>query len=309
MPKIRDLPKKVNGGKGGAYGARPVKRVRRTRDDVNTLHDAILSVADEIRPATIRQLYYQLVSRGTIDKTEESYKCVVRNATILRRARRLPFDWIADNTRWMRKPTTHDGVQDLLDDTATLYRRSVWNSQPAYVEIWLEKDALSGVLYDVTEEFDVPLMVTRGYPSVTFLHSAAESIAAVEKPAFLYYLGDHDPSGIDIPRKVEQGIREFAPGAEVHFERVAVTEHQIELMGLPTRPTKKTDSRAKDFKGESVEVDAIPPDDLRCIVRRCIEQHIDQRALDTLRAAESSEREFLRRLAAAHEAKGEEGDQ
>ncbi len=80
----------------------------------------------------------------------------------MRRARELPFHWIADNTRWMRKPTTHDGLSDLLQDTAQLYRRSLWSNQSAYVEIWLEKDALSGVLYPITQEFDVPLMVTRG---------------------------------------------------------------------------------------------------------------------------------------------------
>jgi hypothetical protein len=92
-----------------------------------------------------------------------------------------------------------------------------------YVEIWLEKDALSGVLYPVTSEWDVPLMVTRGYSSLSFLHEAAEAITDQGKPAYIYYFGGHDPSGRDITRATEAGLREFAPAAEIHFKRIAVT--------------------------------------------------------------------------------------
>jgi hypothetical protein len=164
------------------------------------------------------------------------------------------------------------------------------------VEIWLEKDALSGVVYEVTSEWDVPLMVTRGYPSVTYLHEAAEAISAQRKPAYIYYLGDHDPSGVDIPRKVEAGLREFAPRAEIHFQRVAVLPEQIVELQLPTRPTKTTDSRSKHFEGESVEVDAIPPAKLRALVRECNELHVDQHALRVMRVAEKPERTLLQHL-------------
>ena len=124
-------------------------------------------------------------------------------------------------------------------------------------------------------------------------HSAAEAIAAKNKPAFLYYFGDHDPSGCDITRAVERGIREFAPESEISFQRVAVTREQIEAWDLPTRPTKQTDSRSKNFDGESVEVDAIPPARLRTMVRECIEQHIDQEALERTRMIEDQERQTL----------------
>ena len=107
------------------------------------------------------------------------------------------------------------------------------------------------MLYPITAQYDVPLMVTRGYPSLTFLHSAAEGILAEDKPAFLYYLGDHDPSGVHIPQKVESDLREMACGAQIHFERIAVNVDQIEAWNLPTRPTKKTDSRSKAFRGAS----------------------------------------------------------
>jgi hypothetical protein len=106
-----------------------------------------------------------------------------------------------------------------------------------------------------------------------------------------------DPSGLDITRAVEDGIREFAPGADITFERAAVTEDQIITMGLPTRPTKTSDSRSKNFVGESVEVDAIPPGKLRRLAEDCITQHIDDEAHERLMEVEEAERETLYEIA------------
>jgi hypothetical protein len=194
----------------------------------------------------------------------------------------------------MCKPQTHGSLEGALRLTAETYRRSLWANQPVYVEVWLEKDALSGVLIEETAQYDVPLMVTRGYPSLTFLHSAAEAIAAQGKPAFLYYLGDHDPSGVHIPIKTIETIRELAPDAEISFEVISVTTAQITEFQLPTRPTKKSDSRAHNFVGESVEVDAIPSHALRSLVCECIERHLD---VDLLRATERIEAEERATLA------------
>jgi hypothetical protein len=196
----------------------------------------------------------------------------------------------------MRKPVTYNSIEHLLENTARTYRRALWDNQNAYVEIWIEKDALAGVVYDVCREYDVPLMVVRGYGSISFLHGAAEAIKSIGKPTHLYYFGDRDPTGVDISRKIETDLRGFAPDAEIHFERVAVTEKQIQEYKLPTRPTKRTDPRAKTFKGESVELDAIAPNELRRLVRGCIESHIEWNALAVLREAEASEREWLREL-------------
>ncbi len=176
------------------------------------------------------------------------------------------------------------------------YRRSLWDDQDAYVEIWLEKDALAGVVYQETGRWDVPLMVTRGYPSISYLYEAADCISELEKPAYLYYFGDPDPSGVDIPRNVQSRITEFAPDAEIHFETVAVTPEQIKVWQLPTRPTKKTDSRSKSFKGESVEVDAIPPKQLKGLVSDCITQHIDEEIWERTQQIERSEAATLKTL-------------
>src|SRR5262249_30289736 len=157
------------------------------------------------------------------------------------------YDWLADNTRWQRKPTTFNGVADTLQQTANLYRKALWNDANAYVEIWLEKDALSGVIYPVTAVYDMPLMVARGYASLSFLHSAAEYIETLAVPAYIYHLGDFDPSGVNAGEKIEQTLRELAPNAEIIFDRIAVTQQQIAVWDLPTRPTKKSDTRSKDF--------------------------------------------------------------
>ena len=192
---------------------------------METIRAAIYDVLHDDHPATVRQVFYQLVGRGVTEKTEGEYKrTVVRLLTNMRRNREIPFSWIADNTRWMRKPTTHSSLRDMLQMSTETYRRAVWNDQPHYVEIWLEKEALAGVLYEETYEWDVPLMVTRGYSSLSFLHGAAQTITEVGKSTYLYYFGDYDPSGCDITRAVERGIRELAPDAEIYFSRVAVPE-------------------------------------------------------------------------------------
>lgn len=277
--------------------ASPIKRGRRTKAEIEAVCTSIYEVVEAGQPMTVRQVFYQLVTMGVIDKTENEYTSTVgRLLTNMRMAKELPFDWIADNTRWMRKPRTHSSLRSMLDLTRATYRRALWDNQDAYVEVWLEKDALAGVVYEITYEWDVPLMVTRGYASLSFLSDAAATIDAERKPAYLYYFGDWDPSGVDIPRVVEARLTELAPDADITFERVAVVPEQTERWGLPTRPTKKTDTRTKTFKGASVELDAIPPETLRSLVRGCIEPHVDAKALEQTQIAEASEMQFLEKI-------------
>jgi hypothetical protein len=276
------------------YQASPIKRKRRTKAAIESLKSALYDIVAADHPMTVRQIFYQASKLNLVEKTEAAYNNgIVRLLTQMRLEGSLPFGWITDNTRWQRKPETYSSLQSALDRTTECYRRSVWDSQSVYIEIWLEKDALAGVVYEVTDTWDVPLMVTRGYPSMSFTYSAAETIAAENKPTYLYYFGDYDPSGVDISRNLEARLREFAPDAEIHFERVALNAEQIEIMDLPTRPTKKTDSRSKGFIGRSVELDAVPPGILREMVEDCITRHIDKREYKTLQTAEESERKVL----------------
>jgi len=168
---------------------------------------------------TVQQVFYQLVSQSEIAKSEAEYKSTVCQLLVARtREGEIPFGLIADNTRWMRKPKTHSSLQSALQETARTYQRSLLDNVESRVEVWLEKDALAGVLDPITDRWDVPLMVTRGYPSLSFLHSAAEEIEDSDKRTFIHYFGAHDPSGVDIPRCVEEGIRGLAPDVELNFE-------------------------------------------------------------------------------------------
>lgn len=203
-------------------------------------------------------MFYAGTVKGLFPKTEASYNLVCRELKRLRLEGRLPFRYLADNTRWVHQQSTYGGIGELINETARLYRRDLWRENPERVEIWIEKDGLNGVVYEVTDGYAAPLYVVRGYSSLSYLHSAAQTITAEGKPTYIYYLGDLDPSGVDIPIKIEQYLRQFAPRAEIHFSRAAVNPEQIAALGLPTRPTKRSDSRAKTFSGESVELDAVP---------------------------------------------------
>lgn len=260
---------------------------------MTTRHEALIEIVNEIAPCTVRQTFYQATVRGVVDKDEAGYDMVQRALVALRRSGRIKYRQITDNTRWQIRPTTYDSLTDALQQTARLYRRAVWSDVDAYVECWLEKDALAGVVQPITAKYDVPLMVARGFSSLSFLHSAAEDIKNLDKPAYIYHLGDHDPSGVCAGQKIEQTLRQFAPDAEIHFERLAVLPEQIAAWKLPTRPTKKTDTRAKNFKGDSVELDAVHPDQLRQLVESAILRHLPDGQLDVLEAAEESERQLL----------------
>jgi len=282
------------------YQPSPITRHRRGKAEMAAIRDAVIEVLQVDAPMTVRQVFYRLVSGGLIGKTEAEYKQTVgRLLTEMRLDGTIPFGTIADNTRWVRRPRTYSSVEDALRRTAQFYRRSLWAEQDAYVEVWLEKEALAGVLVEETDPYDVPLLVTRGYPSLSYVYEAAQAIAATDKPAFILYFGDHDPSGVDIPRNVMARLHELAPEAEISLERIAVTRAQIVEMGLPTRPTKQSDSRSRFFEGESVEVDAIPPAILRALCRGAIEDYVDPRQLEIVRVAEQSEREILLRIAAS----------
>jgi hypothetical protein len=279
------------------YEASIVKRTRATKAEVTERRAALLDIIEAGQPMTVRQVFYQATVHDLVEKSESGYTKVQIDLTKMRRSGALPYSWLADNTRWQRKPRTYYSVEHALQATADFYRKNLWANADSYVEIWLEKDALSGVIYPVTSMYDVPLMVARGYASLSFLHSAAEAINELMVPAYIYHFGDYDPSGVNAGEKIEQTLRELAPEALIYFERVAVTPQQIEQWDLPTRPTKMSDRRAQRFGSRiSVELDAIDPNTLRDLVRQTIEQHLPADQFEILKAAEESEREVISRL-------------
>jgi hypothetical protein len=278
------------------YEASRIKRVRSSKIEILNRRQALYEIVAEQKPMTVRQVFYQATVRHIVEKAETGYDKVQRDLVEMRRDGMLPYGWLADNTRWQRKPTTYGSIEQALRETARLYRRDLWTDAGRHLEFWLEKDALAGVIYPVTDMYDVPLMVARGYSSLSFLHTAAEYIGSLDVPSYIYHLGDYDPSGVDAGNKIERDLRVFAPNAEIHFERIAVNRGQIDAWNLPTRPTKQLDSRAKGFGDISVELDAIAPDQLRHLVKEVIEKHANPVRLAILHAAEESEKRLINGL-------------
>jgi hypothetical protein len=260
--------------------------------------DALFAIVERQHPMTVRQCFYQATIQGLVEKTEQGCAKVNTALTTMRRSGRIPYDWITDSTRLMRKPRSFRGIAHAIEFTARTYRKALWDDTGAYLEIWIEKDALAGVVFDISSEYDVPLMSARGYPSLSFLFTAAEAMSAQDRRCFVYQFGDWDPSGVDASRKIRDTLRELAPTADISFERVGVTPAQVAELGLPSRSTKTTDTRTKKWTGgDSVELDAVPPEYLRALVRSCIDRHVDARELAILRVAEASERRTLQMLA------------
>jgi hypothetical protein len=319
------------------YGASTVNRRRRsTKAEMVAFRAALHELVRAGAPMTVRHAFYRAVATGLADKTEGAYRQVQRELVKMRRdwwqkqkfdgvfeetilmfkmvmgidngmegwpdrgtdayveraKTCIPFDWIADNTRWTRKPTTFASTEAALRNTAETYRRALWHDSDVYVEVWCESDSIAGVIFDVTHEWDVPLQVVRGMSSISYLYSAAQTIAETGKPAYLYYFGDYDKTGMDIDRNVEKDIREFAPDADIEFERVAITPELIEEWNLPTKPSTKH----KSFPN-TVELEALPPDDLRGLVRESIEQHVDDHQRHLLEVVEDEERAGLQAIA------------
>jgi hypothetical protein len=273
------------------------------------IRNAIVNILSEHSPMTVRQIFYALTVRGVIEKAEAEYKqTVVRLLDDLRWAGDIDWDDISDATRWMHKLRSYKSVEQAIRATAQFYRRDLCANNEDYIEIWCEKEALAGVMAQVTEEYDLPLMVSRGFSSSSYLRRAADKITTIGKPTFIYHFGDHDPSGLWISEQIERDLQRHLDDIgefdldDFFFERIAVTPKQIDGWKLPTRPTKteaEGNRHAKHFNGDSVELHAIPIDKLHDLIRNVIFRHIDLRQLQVLREAEKSERELLNALGKA----------
>jgi hypothetical protein len=134
-----------------SYRACPTKHARRSKADIDGIKQAIRGVIRDDPPMTVRQVFYQLVVRGAVDKTEEQYQgTVIRLMTDMRLNGSLPYDWVVDESRRVRITKTYDNIEHALEQTAKFYRRSALEQSPDYIEVWVEKDALAGVMWDVS---------------------------------------------------------------------------------------------------------------------------------------------------------------
>lgn len=220
---------------------------------------------------TLRQVYYQLVARGFIPNNERSYK----NLGSLINDGRLAglIDWyaIVDRTRNLRGNSHWDCPEDVIDSARYSYMLDRWGNQPNYVEVWVEKDALIGIVSQICRELDVPHFSCRGYTSQSEMWSAAQRFIrqSHRESRTIIHLGDHDPSGIDMTRDIQERMDMF--GADVYVKRVALTMEQIERFSPPPNPTKLSDARAsgyiEEYGHECWELDALEPKVITSLIR------------------------------------------
>lgn len=251
---------------------------------------------------TARQLYYQFVARDLIPNKVQSYKNLTSLLTDARYAGLIDWSAIEDRGRQPDIPSQWDSIQDLVDAAVSSYRLPRWETQPTYSELWVEKQALAGVLEPMASEFHVVLSVNKGYSSASAMFEAAQRFRrrGGDKPKILFYLGDHDPSGEDMVRDIEDRLLEFGV-RNLSVRKLALTMDQIEEFQPPPNPAKSTDSRyakyAEQHGDESWEVDALPPNELQTIIRSAFEEVVDSEAMDEIKAREERGKDALREAA------------
>jgi hypothetical protein len=253
-------------------------------------------------PLTLRQIYYQLVARQVIPNLQKYYAKLSRVCVTGRDLGLLPEDSFADRLRELQKPTSWSDLQDYSKTVKSAYRRDKWSDQDKYLEIWTEKDALRGVISPITAKWDIGLLVVRGQVSRTAIYKAYQRYSVEqdeEKKCYLFYFGDFDPSGLSIFESLKERISNFEDGylSEVNFQRLALTQEQINKYSLPQDPAKTSDPNYRRFTAEYgdnvVELDSLPPDVLRGLVEGCIKDNLDMGRFEHVLKTEEEEKEEL----------------
>lgn len=260
---------------------------------------------------TLRQIFYRLVSAGIIANTVSEYK---RLSKILVKARLeglIPFTAIEDRSRRFigsdyRYVDANDYFEHALDyflHCDVHYNMPFWLDQPEYVEVWLEKEALSALFHEVTKNFKVVLAPCRGYSSLTYLYEAAWRLVSVkDRSRWILYFGDFDPSGLDIERDIRQRLTRL--GVHANVRRIAITKEQIARYDIPPIPTKKSDLRTAKHIAQhgdiAVELDALDPAILQNLIHQTIQEHLDLSLLEKRNTLLEEKRRLIKNMVAEH---------
>jgi len=227
---------------------------------------------------TLRQLYYQLVARALIPNTVQSYKGLGEVVNDGRLAGLIDWDAIEDRTRNLQSGSHWSSPHSIVRACAGQYAVDLWEGQENYVEVWVEKEALIGVLEGVCIELDVPYFACKGYTSQSEMWGASQRLIGREeagKRTIIIHLGDHDPSGIDMTRDIQDRLNLF--GSTVHIQRIALNFDQVD--NLPPNPAKVTDSRYEGYRAlygdESFELDALEPRVIVGLIQDTVDDLID----------------------------------
>lgn len=272
-----------------------------TMDLIDKANEIISHYQAQGYSLTLRQLYYQFVSRALIENSQKSYKRIGSIINDGRLAGLIDWNAIEDRTRVLHDRTDWNSPQVIIKAAKNSYHVNRWRFSRNHVEVWVEKEALVEVVGRAAHKFDVPYMACKGYPSQSIVFQAArrfvhiagnlpdELEAAEKKKMFtILYLGDHDPSGIDITRDIDDRLMMFGIPFDVSVNviRIALNMDQVEEYDPPPNPAKLTDSRCQgyieQFGNESWELDALEPaviDDLISeYLRRFVEDDAWQKA-------------------------------
>ena len=278
------------------------------------IEGALMAYSAQHEPVTSRQLYYHSVILGLVSKDEGSYKKIAALVVSLRESGTMPWDWVRDGSRNLIEPPMYDRVAEGVASALSWIRLNPWKDKAETIFILLEKDALSGIVEDVTDFYGAPLLPVRGFCSVTKLQEAAERAEEDGRPCYVYQLGDFDPSGLSAMETSRNTLRRYAPGANFIFETLAITPAQLEAMErarfeAACRPVKANDTRAASFREQydvwfrehfgmpcqCVELDALEPDHLRDLVREAIRRHVTDEEIETCRIRAEREAALVRR--------------
>ena len=252
---------------------------------------------------TLRQLYYQFVSRDIIANTQKEYKRIGAVINDARLAGLIDWDSIVDRTRNLQKNPHWDSPSEIVESCAEQYREDLWAGQDHRVEVWIEKDALSGVISGICTELDTPYFSCRGYTSQSEMWGAAQrlrSYATRGQTPVIIHLGDHDPSGKDMTRDIMDRMRMFV-GKSINVKRIALNMDQIEKYNPPPNPAKITDSRATgyihEFGSDSWELDALEPQVITKLVEKTVLKFRDDKKWRKAEALQGEGRRRLREVA------------
>lgn len=254
---------------------------------INIMNQIVEEYQREGYRLTVRQLYYQMVARGYIENTERSYKRITGIVNDARMAGLMDWDVIEDRTREFVRRQRWESGEQILRAASSSYHQDMWENQQDRVFVIVEKEALVGVLERVCNTYDIPVLAARGYPSGTVLREFVIGdilpATSVGQRVTILHLGDHDPSGIDMTRDLEERIALFSHNDFlINLDRIALTMDQIDTQKPPPNPAKSTDARFKDYRrkfgDESWELDALPPSYINNLVREHVDSYIDNDA-------------------------------
>jgi len=263
---------------------------------------------------TLRQLYYQFVAHHDLPNTEKSYKNLGKLISDARLAGLIDWNAIEDRGRVPVRPNEWNSISDICNVVVDTFRLPRWAGQPNYVELWVEKQALAGVLEPVAEEHHVTLMVNKGYSSQSAMFDAAVRFVRAYKSGgheqgYVLYIGDHDPSGEDMVRDVNDRLYMFGT-RELEVRKIALTMAQVEEYDPPPNPAKLTDSRAAayiDQHGDSSwEVDALDPETLVRLITDQFDELLDRDMMQEIIDREDSQKQRLQAVIDSGQLEGEE---